>query len=361
MGGKSLNKYEIFKYTKALNKKIEYQENYILQLKSIINVSSLIISSLAKKDVLGSILEQTKKIMECLDSSILLIDFETNKLYFEALSNDKDIEALSDIRLNIGEGIAGHVWKTGKSLIIKDVSNDRRFCNKVDNKLKNITRSIIAVPLIVNNRIIGVMEAINKKSNNTFNKYDLEIFQLLSTYAAIAIENAILYEMAITDGLTRLYVKSYFITRLIEEMNRSKRQNYNLALIMFDIDHFKIFNDTYGHQAGDIVLKNTSKAIIKNARKSDIPARYGGEEFIVLLTDTNKEGGMLFAERVREIVKSVKIKKHKKNISVTISAGVASLKENEPKDHIEFIEMADQALYYSKRNGRDQVNFFKKE
>lgn len=350
---------ELHEDNDLLKKELKKCYGHIKKLKSVINVSSLIISSLSKKEVLYSILEQTKKIMNCYDSSILLIDQEKDELYFEALSDPKSIEILKDVRLKKGEGVAGNVWKSEKPIIIKDVRKDRRFSKKVDKKLNNITETLIAIPLIVNQRVIGVMEAINKKGGKSFKRSDLEIFQILANYAAIAIENAILYEMAITDGLTRLFVKSYFITRLTEELMRSERQNYDLSLIMFDLDHFKILNDTYGHQFGDVVLKSVSKVILNSTRKSDIPSRYGGEEFIVLLPDTNREGAYLFAERVRNRVKRLVFTLDDgKLVNVTVSAGIASFKDDMPKDYISFINMADKALYNSKKNGRDRVSLY---
>jgi len=329
---KAIDKKE--KIIEDLNKEIVNQANVISKLLSLIGVTSIIASSLDKKEVLKSILDQTKILMECRFSSVLLVDPKTNKLYFEVLS------------------------KEGKPLLIENACNDSRFSNKVDQKLENVTKSLIAVPLVVNDKVIGVMEAINKTDETFFNNFDLEIFTTLSIQAAIAIQNAQLYELAITDGMTKLFIHRYFMRRLTEEYKRAVRYNRDLSLIMFDIDHFKNFNDKYGHQIGDEVLIKTADIIRDNCRGSDLPARYGGEEFAIILPETDKKGTMSQAERIRKIIEKTEINFEEKKLKLTISAGVATYLEHKPKSVTEIIKMADSALYHSKENGRNQVSFF---
>ncbi len=146
----------------SLKKKIRKYKDIIEKLKTLIEVNSVIASSLNMKKTLKSILDQTKYLMKCSKSSILLIDPETNKLKFEVLTNEEDKELLSDIRLSMGEGIAGTVWENGQSILIKDATKDIRFSKKADEKTKDTTKSLLAVPLVMNGEIIGVMEAINK-------------------------------------------------------------------------------------------------------------------------------------------------------------------------------------------------------
>lgn len=337
------------------------QKNINSKLSSLLNISSIIISSLDIKQVLKSILEQTKILMECHISSVLLVDETKNQLYFEFLTNEEEKEILKDIRLKKGEGIAGSVWESKKSILVENASKDHRFSNKADQKLARQTKSLIATPLIVNGRVIGVMEAMNKITNSFFNESDLKIFETLANHAASAIYNAKLYEMAITDGMTKLFIHKYFQGRLVEEFKRAKRYNRNLSLIMIDLDHFKNFNDKYGHQLGDEVLIKTSQEIKENCRSSDIPSRYGGEEFAIILPETGTEASIAFAERIRQDIEKINIKYHKKNIHFTLSAGVSSLKTNNPDSTKDFIEMADIALYISKENGRNRVTFYKKK
>ena len=174
----------------------------IAKLNKLISVNSIIVSSLDKIEVLKSILDQTKILMDCEKSSVLLIDPDAERLYFEVVSNDEEMETLRGIRLQKGEGIAGKVWESEKIHVINQALTDERVSKKADDKLAKTTHSLIAAPLVAKGKTLGVMEAINKHGNQDFDKFDQEIFTTLSHQAAIAIYNAQLYEMAIRDGMT---------------------------------------------------------------------------------------------------------------------------------------------------------------
>jgi len=249
------------------------------------------------------------------------------------------------------------VWQNGIPILINDAQNDPRFSDRADKKAMTTTRSIIAVPLTVNGEIIGVIEAINK-STGGFSDFDLQVLQFVSTQSAIAINNADLYNMAIRDGMTRLYINKYFRERLQEEWNRSVRMKRNLAVVIFDIDYFKSINDTYGHQAGDRVIKELARVLQSNCRSIDIPCRYGGEEFTVILPETGKEEAVIFAERIRGIAEGLRIEYEESTIRLSVSGGIASLPELQPKDSNELMEMADLALYHAKKSGRNSVAYY---
>jgi diguanylate cyclase (GGDEF)-like protein len=288
-----------------------------------------------------------------------LVNEEKKILKFAVLTDTKDQKQLKAVELKIGEGIAGTVWQKGTPLIINDVSKDDRFSNLADKMTSNRTTSLIAVPLTVNGKIIGVMEAINKVYDGVFNKIDLEIFLYLAGQAAIAIENARLYELAVTDGLTGLFIHRFFYNRLEEEIKRALRYKNDLALVMLDIDFFKKLNDTYGHQAGDEVLLKTADCIRENCRLSDIPCRYGGEEFCIILPDTDIKGALIFAEKLRNKIADLKINYLDNILKYTVSLGVVSFCNNNPSDKQEFVAMADKALYQSKNTGRNRTTLYK--
>ncbi|HPP04687.1 MAG TPA: sensor domain-containing diguanylate cyclase [Spirochaetota bacterium] len=344
-----------------LKKRVKKNEEIIDKLKTLIEVNSIIASSLDRKKTLKSILDQTKYLMKCSKSSILLIDPETNKLKFEVLTNEEDKAILSDIRLSMGEGIAGTVWENGQSILIKDATKDVRFSKKADEKTKDTTRSLIAVPLVVNGEIIGVMEAMNKLDGTSFTNFDLEIFKTLAMQAAIGIENANLYEQAVTDGLTRLFLHRYFDKMIEVEYNKAKSFNKPLSLIIFDIDHFKKINDTYGHQAGDMILKKVASVIKENCKDNYIPCRYGGEEFTVILPETEIEEALSFGWLINKEIQKLEIPYEENIIKLTISGGISNLEKNKAKDFISLIKMADTALYYSKESGRNRISVFEKE
>ncbi len=171
--------------------------------------------------------------------------------------------------------------------------------------------------------------------------------------ANVAYENR-LCEMTITDGLTGIYNRRFLETRLKEEFDKNKRNYKPLSLIMFDIDFFKNVNDAYGHRCGDFVLKSVSAIAFSAMREVDVLARYGGEEFSCLLPNTNINGAMVVAERMRRSVMEHKIDFKDYSVSITISLGVAEA-DKETSSPGELIEKADKALYKAKRSGRNKT------
>ncbi|HEX3019818.1 MAG TPA: GGDEF domain-containing protein, partial [Chitinispirillaceae bacterium] len=179
--------------------------------------------------------------------------------------------------------------------------------------------------------------------------------------AAVAFTRAVLYQkmelLATTDGLTGLNNHRHFQEILSKELERARRYKRSLSLLLMDIDHFKSFNDTYGHPVGDLVLKEISLCIQKSIRTNDIPARYGGEEFTVIIPETNQANAMIIAERVRSTIEKHIIMSLEKQLRVTVSIGCASY-PNQASSQQELIDFADKALYYSKGHGRNQANAY---
>lgn len=162
-----------------------------------------------------------------------------------------------------------------------------------------------------------------------------------------------------TDRLTALFNRGYWEECLANEFLRSQRSGYPCSLIMFDIDHFKNVNDTYGHQAGDEVIRRTSDMIRKCVRTTDIAGRYGGEEFGIILTDTDADGAHYLAERLRTAVEALRIQADEHVIRFTISLGISTVSP-EIKDYKQWVECSDTALYKAKHNGRNQSIIYTK-
>lgn len=163
----------------------------------------------------------------------------------------------------------------------------------------------------------------------------------------------LLLKEAITDGLTDLYDHKYLMLKLEEEMERSRRYARPISILMVDIDHFKIYNDTFGHTEGDKVLVELAGIFRRLSRRADTVARYGGEEFVIALPETKKDGALILAHRLRQSVEGLKFETGK---GITVSVGIGfydgSNKELTPED---FITLADEALYRAKANGRNRV------
>ncbi len=167
--------------------------------------------------------------------------------------------------------------------------------------------------------------------------------------------NSQLEKLSRTDKLTNLNNRGYWQECQEREFSHYSRYKNEISLVIFDIDHFKNVNDTYGHQAGDEVIRQCSAALQACARDVDICGRYGGEEFVVLLTETKADGAMIFAERLRKKIESLLVEYDDFKIKFTISLGICQLNEN-VKNPGQWLESADQALYKSKENGRNQTN-----
>jgi diguanylate cyclase (GGDEF)-like protein len=156
------------------------------------------------------------------------------------------------------------------------------------------------------------------------------------------------------DGLTQIFNRKHWEECLEKEFSRARRYKHGLALIMFDLDHFKLLNDTYGHLGGDLVLIETAKVITSLLRKGDLFGRYGGEEFAIILPNTDKTGALDVAERIRIAINNNVINFQESNVKVTASVGVAVINENNHR-YEDLISNADLALYDAKASGRNIV------
>jgi diguanylate cyclase (GGDEF)-like protein len=168
-------------------------------------------------------------------------------------------------------------------------------------------------------------------------------------------KNKLLEELIKKDGLTELYNHRYFQDRLSEEFSRARRYDFPMSCILLDIDHFKMINDTHGHQAGDEILRSLGRIVMACVRDVDIAARYGGEEFALILPHTKLENSLILAQRLRETVAAHVFKFQATEIKITVSLGAAGIPDNSPSSYSELIRFADEALYRSKELGRNRV------
>lgn len=169
-------------------------------------------------------------------------------------------------------------------------------------------------------------------------------------------ENRRLHQLSILDDLTALYNRRYFFQRLAEEVNRAERYHYQLACLMIDIDYFKDINDQYGHLVGDIILKDLAEMIASAIRLVDVAARFGGEEFVVLLPQTNAEGGLAVAEKIRSKIEAQSFS-NTEQIALTVSIGI-SCYEKGTASELSLLHEADLALYDAKKGGRNNCQVY---
>jgi two-component system, cell cycle response regulator len=214
----------------------------------------------------------------------------------------------------------------------------------------------LIVPLKAKGAINGLLVVGDKIDDEDFDVYEREYALNLASLAAVAINNAFLFEMTTTDMMTRLKMKHYFYSVLIERMSESIPSGAPLSVIMIDIDFFKKVNDTYGHSFGDAVLKSVARVIQSSVRGIDLAARYGGEEFCVLLPKTPLERARQVAERIRSSVATTATTYEERSLAVTVSLGAAQYDPARDVSAKSLIDRADRALYISKQHGRDRVS-----
>ena len=248
------------------------------------------------------------------------------------------------------------VLKRGLGVMITDSQNDFRFPSDGRAKFKHL-RSICISPLITENRVLGVVR-IHSNEPSFFSSDDLRLLDIFSSLGAVTLKNILLYqkmgELAVRDSLTGLYLNRYFQERLVEEIQRSHASEDFFSIILLDIDHFKNYNDAYGHSAGDIVLRNIALVISNCLGPIDLAARYGGEEFILLLPHKGKKEALAVAERIRSEIEKNRFSIRRVEKSVTASIGVVTFpKVGNTKE--ELLWTVDKNLYEAKNSGRNRV------
>jgi len=315
-------------------------------------------SSLQLDQVLRTIMEKIDEFLRPDNWSLLLLDEAKQELYFE-LAVGKASQALKDVRIKLGQGIAGWVAQHGEIVIVPDTSKDTRFFGKVDEKTKMETRSIVAVPVRFRDNCLGVIELINCVGPDGFDPRDLKLLEALSDFAAIALENARhvkrIHELTIKDDCTSLYNARHMGFILDTEIYRSQRYNYEFSIVFIDLDHFKQVNDTHGHLVGSRLLAEMGDALKGNCRLIDFAFRYGGDEFVILLPQTSKENAINVARRLHRLIRETKwLTKEGLDIHITPSVGLAAYPiDSKTKEGL--LHLADEAMYLVKNTNRDSV------
>lgn len=258
-----------------------------------------------------------------------------------------------------GDAFDRWVMKALQPLLLEDVKNDFRFdTEKIMDEESRRVASVLSVPLLVHEALIGILRLDSPSAQAFFHK-DLRFLKTIADVGAVALENAQLFDrvedMAIRDGLTGLFLPRYLMTRLDEEIKRYLRRDKELSFIMIDLDHFKRYNDRFGHTAGDIVLKCIGILLQRHFHSpGNLLGRYGGEEFCVVLPECGKDEARELAQAFVEAVEEERIILRRQETRVTVSAGIASFPED-AQTREELIHKADRALYEAKHRGRNRA------
>jgi len=250
-----------------------------------------------------------------------------------------------------GDSLSDWMVKHRTPVLISDTYQDLRFPEY--RFKKNL--SIIASPIVREEQVAGILTVECEKPDH-WTQEDLRFLSDISNIVSLALANAVYFDkvetLAVKDSLTGLFARYRFDERVEEEFSRAKAYGSTLSLVMFDLDHFKKVNDTWGHQYGDQVLQAVAKVIQSQTRETDFCARYGGEEIAVIMPLASLENAYQIADRIRKNVESSRIGEHK--VQVTLSGGVTSV-QSPMKDLEDLVHSVDQALYQAKEKGRNQV------
>ncbi len=365
-------------------------------LSGIRTISNLGTQQLEKEQFIDSIMKTIIEHLEVEKASLYLLEKNSLKCvanlnWEQFITNESSINSNGKSYL-LGEGIVG---KTAANLQLIHIHNckasDENLIKYETNKEK--VGALICAPIMVNNTLLGVVELSHPEPNHfeSWQEHSIVIYadlisMLLSNNKLLCDMQSIVdarteelrhaleeseklraryEEMSVIDPLTKLYNRRYFFTEVSSTLARAKRYSQSFSLMLMDLDRFKDVNDTFGHECGDNVLTTMSEILSQFTREGDTLARIGGEEFVLALPETNNQGAIVLAERIRASIEEHDWKCNEDTMEIKISIGIATLADfnNEEILHddiqlSDILRKADLALYFVKQHGRNGVKSF---
>ena len=348
-----------------LRAKSLYTDLEKLDLLLLLELSETISASRNPLKILQTIVDKIPEVVEVARCSILALS-DHNELVVKASS---DLKNTQEIRLDMRRypEISAAI-SSGKTILINDMKNDP-LLDPVREHIKNLSmNSIVVVPILKKQSIIGTffLRTSSPLKFGISNRV-VTLCQLISNMSANALENAVLFEsmksaqsyledLAIRDGLTRLYNHQHFHTRLAEEFSRARRYSNPLSCLFIDIDDFKKINDLFEHSCGDEVLRQVGRMIRELVRESDVAARYGGDEFAILLPNTGRVGALDLANRLLAAIRG-HVFGQTNGTAITLSIGISAYHDDNMKSGDQVVQSADKAMYLAKKQGKNQISF----
>jgi diguanylate cyclase (GGDEF)-like protein len=346
------------------------------RLKVLYQVTHAISASLDMDQLCDAVHHAVENVMPCDDFVIDGYNPETNEIVPIYAIEYPHKRVVTDTYI-ADHGLGGWVVHTQKSILLNN-KEEIKACGiqyeVYGSETEDLTRSVLAVPMILQGQVAGIISTQSHKEN-AYTRDDQYLLELLATHTAIAIENSRLFatiqRLANTDPLTGALTRRKFFDMAEHEFQRAKRYKAPLSILMLDVDEFKHFNDRFGHQAGDLVLKLVASRCMESLRSVDVFGRLGGEEFAAVLPDTNLEQAAQVATRLCSLIEELTLDEaaalfeistgeqvDKDNLKVTVSVGVAACDDSCRNIDV-LLDHADRAMYSVKHTGRNRINVWK--
>jgi len=361
--GKKLVKTSLKAASSTIKKTGSYEKE-IYDLKQMLEISRSLSTTLEYSKLIESIIYIAMAQMRITGAGIIIhegIDSDVFTLgsYFFGMTKDSSY----DYKISINSALISFFQNADNfsRTYTPEELKEKIGSNKDLEMLLSLCPTLI-VPMVVKNRLNGLLllgEKIAVDGNGTYSDYERNEIYTIASLASIAVNNTVLIERSSTDSMTMLKQRYYFFNVLSDRLDFAASQKQTVSVIMFDIDFFKKFNDTYGHACGDYVLVTVAKIMKDSIRSDDLASRYGGEEFTIMLYNASKKDSMLIAERIRKNIEEYDFNYKGQHMKVTISGGfsIFSVDNNPVASAKTLVDQADQALYVSKRNGRNRITF----
>jgi len=333
-------------------------ENSVRIFSSFYEVSRGLNSNLKFEEIIDLLVHIIQKIFQYDRITIVQYEPGDNHAKITRVIGQDDIFPKGTV-FPIEEGLTGWVIRKQKPLRVADIERDEYFMPRYNKQEKTNykLRSFLAAPISYNDLCFGAV-CIECCQSNQYKDRHERVLTMLANNFGVALERSYMLKklesLATTDGLTGLYNYRSFIHRLSEEIERALRYNLKFSLLLLDLDFFKKVNDTYGHLAGDLVLKKIAEMLKAGTRTIDFIARYGGEEFTIILIESNLPDSLITAERIRKSIENMEIVFNNEKIKITISIGAVEFSEHQ-RDPKELMTIVDNALYRAKKAGRNRI------